>query len=96
MTHQELVLRTRELENALGNGIKKIENNELETCVVQRRSICSNKDLRAGDLLTKDNLQVLRPCPSDGIPPYMIDEVVDKELKHDLKKGQHISWTDLK
>ena len=95
-TWEDMVLRTRELENALGNGIKKIENNELETCVVQRRSICSNKDLRAGDLLTKDNLQVLRPCPSDGIPPYMIDEVVDKELKHDLKKGQHISWTDLK
>jgi N-acetylneuraminate synthase len=38
-TWREMVERTRELEFALGNGIKRVEANELETVVVQRRSL---------------------------------------------------------
>ena len=37
----EMVTRTRELEYALGNGIKRVEFNELETVVVQRQSSCN-------------------------------------------------------
>ena len=91
-----MVLRTRELENALGDGIKKIEKNELETSIVQRRSICASKDLEVGQILTQNNLKVLRPCPSDGIPPYEIEKLINRELKNNLKEGQHISWKDLR
>ena len=37
---REMVSRTRELENALGSGIKRVEDNERETAVPQRRSVC--------------------------------------------------------
>ena len=93
---EDMVLRTRELEHALGDGVKKIEKNELETCIVQRRSICASKDLEAGQTITNNDLDVLRPCPSDGIPPYEIQKLINRELKNNLKKGQHISWKDLK
>ena len=45
----------RKLEIALGDGIKKIEKNEIETSVVQRRSICANKTLKAGSILRSDD-----------------------------------------
>ena len=35
---REMVERTRELEAALGDGEKKIEENERDTVIVQRRS----------------------------------------------------------
>ena len=38
-TWKEMVDRSRELESSLGSGIKEIEKNELETVVLQRRSL---------------------------------------------------------
>ena len=39
---------TRELELALGDGIKWVEKNELETVVIQRRALRAVTDLQAG------------------------------------------------
>ena len=41
-TWSEMVLATRELELALGDGIKRVEKNELETVVIQRQALRSN------------------------------------------------------
>ena len=43
-TWKEMVLRARELELSLGNAVKKVEKNETETVIIQRRSIRLNKD----------------------------------------------------
>jgi sialic acid synthase SpsE len=94
-TWREMVDRTRELENALGNGIKKVEDNESQTVILQRRAIRLSSNLPAGTVIQREHLDVLRPCPSDGLPPYFVDEVVGKELRYDMKHGEHIKWTDL-
>ena len=41
-----MVDRTRELEQSLGNGLKTVEKNELDTHIIQRRSIRINKNLK--------------------------------------------------
>ena len=64
---RDMVDRTRELENALGVGIKQVEDNEKETVVLQRRAIRTNTSLEAGSILTRDQLTVLRPCPADAL-----------------------------
>jgi len=94
-TWNDMVLRSRELENALGNGVKEVEDNEKDTSIVQRRSICAKVDLKAGHVLSKDDLQVLRPCPEDGIPPYSENRILNKKLVNNINAGQHISWKDL-
>ena len=38
---REMVNRTRELEAAMGDGVKRVEANEVDTTVVQRRSLCA-------------------------------------------------------
>jgi sialic acid synthase SpsE len=92
---REMVERTRELENALGAGVKQVEENERETVVLQRRAIRMATDLAAGSILTRDRLSVLRPCPNDGLPPYRMDELIGKKLRRDISMGEHLRWIDL-
>jgi sialic acid synthase SpsE len=92
---REMVDRTRELENALGCGIKQVEENEKDTVIIQRRAIRVIKDLAAGTVLTRDLMTVLRPCPADGLPPYRIDELIGRHLRQDIKAGEHLRWISI-
>lgn len=94
-TWREMVDRTRELEQALGTGVKKVEDNERETVVLQRRSIRLVCDLPAGTKLGRQHLAALRPCPIDGLPPYLLSEVVGRSLRWSKKAGEHVRWIDL-
>jgi N-acetylneuraminate synthase len=93
---KEMVERTRELENALGTGAKRVEANEEETVVLQRRALRARTDLLVGTTLSSDLLTVLRPAPSDCIPPYEISKVIGKTILRALRAGEHLQWTDLK
>lgn len=92
---REMVDRTRELENSLGDGVKKIEDNELETSILQRRAIRLERDVQAGAMLTRQCLTVLRPCPENGLPPYEINKIVGRQIKQSMKAGDFIKWTDV-
>ncbi len=95
VTWRDMVDRTRELESALGSGIKRVEGNERETVVLQRRSIRLRGDVPAGTVITREHLTVLRPCPADGLTPVQLPEVVGRTARHDLKAGAHLRWTDI-
>ena len=92
---QDMVNRTRELEHSLGCGIKKVEDNEKETVVIQRRAIRAVTDLAVGTTLTREHISVLRPCPSDGIPPHLVNELIGKRLRHEIKAGEHLRWINI-
>jgi N-acetylneuraminate synthase len=94
-TWREMVDRTRELEYALGDGVKRVEENEKDTVVIQRRCLRAKGDLAAGQVLAESDLEPLRPCPPDALPPYEIDNVVGRKLAAPLKAGEHLKWTDL-
>ncbi|MDR7152332.1 N-acetylneuraminate synthase [Hydrogenophaga palleronii] len=94
-TWREMVDRTRELENALGNGVKKVEANEAETVILQRRAIRLATNIPAGAVLKREDLEVLRPCPIGSLPPYLLNSVVGKVLRQDMQQGEHLKWTDL-
>lgn len=92
---KEMVERSRELEAALGSGIKKVEYNELETVILQRRSIRAKKNLPKNTIIEPKYLEVLRPCPTDGIPPYNLAKILGMRLDRDYEKGEHLRWQDL-
>ncbi|MBS0660044.1 MAG: N-acetylneuraminate synthase family protein [Verrucomicrobia bacterium] len=95
LTWREMVDRTRELEQALGEGVKRVEANELQTVVLQRRCIRAKKFLAAGSTLQQDDLEVLRPCPADGLEPFRLPEILGRTTRRDLALGEHIRWSDL-
>ena len=95
VTWRAMVDATRELESALGDGTKRIERNEEETVVIQRRALRVKKDLRAGTILVEDHLEPLRPCPIGSVPPNRLAEVLGKTLARDKEAGRELLWTDL-
>jgi sialic acid synthase SpsE len=94
-TWRDMVERTRELENALGNGIKRVEENERETVVVQRRSLRAKENLPAGHRLSHDDLIPLRPCPADAVSPADMDLVIGRSLRRAKQKGEHLTHNDI-
>lgn len=92
---REMVDRTRELENALGYGVKKLEDNESETVMLQRRSVRLVRDMAQGEVVQMKDLEVLRPCPSDGLPPYRMNEVIGKKLRQAKTSGEHLRIIDI-
>jgi N-acetylneuraminate synthase len=91
-TWRDMVDRTRELELAMGDGHKRVEENEKTSAVVQRRGLRATRDLSAGATLSKSDLEPLRPIPEGGIPPWRLGELVGLRMKKALGQGEHITW----
>ncbi len=95
VTWRAMVDDTRRLETALGNGIKEIEANEQQTVVLQRRCVRAARDLTAGSVIDRSDLEVLRPAPADAVPPQSVALVVGRTLTRDLVAGEHLVWEDM-
>ena len=88
---------TRLLELAMGSPLKKVENNELDTIILQRRSIRVVKEFKVGDIIKKENIQFQRPCPKDAISINDVDSIIGKKLIKNIDLGdyfrkEHIQW----
>ena len=95
-TWRQMIDRANDLWNSLGDGMKKIEDNEKESAIVQRRSLYFTKDMKTGEIIKKSDLIPLRPIKDDGIPPYEITEIIGKKLLKDVCKDTYIKWEDFK
>jgi len=89
-TWSEMIKESRRLEKALGNGIKKIEKNELESYYVQRRSVYTLKNLKKFELLKKEDLICLRPYIQNSISPQVIDKFYGRKIKKYIRKNSAI------
>ena len=92
---KEMIERSKELEFSLGDGKKKIEENELDTVVLQRRSIRINKEIKKDHVIKRDDLNVLRPCPKNAIDPRNINKIIGKKINKKLIKDEILKWEDL-
>ena len=93
-TWKQMVISTRLLESALGNSIKRVEYNEKETSILQRRSIRVNKDLKVGHEITENDICYVRPCPKDAFPIYV--NPIGKILLSNKEKNNYINSHDIK
>jgi pseudaminic acid synthase len=58
--------------------------------VAYKRSIYITKDIKAGQLYTKENIKVIRP--GYGISPKFYDIVIGKKSNRDIKSGTPLTW----
>ena len=93
-TWKQMVEVVRELERALGNGIKKVENNEKNTVIIQRRSLRAKKKILKGHKLLFKDVSCLRPCPTDALEPWQLDDYIGRELKRNIEKGEYLKAGD--
>lgn len=86
-TWREMIDRSRELEAALGDGVKRVEDNERQTAVLQQRCLRSTRALPAGHVLTAADLEVLRPAPAGALRPWQLSEALGQRLLQPLEAG---------
>ena len=88
---KSMVAETRLLESMLGDGIKKVEENEKKTIIVQQRCLRARLDLSPGDVVDESMIESLRPCPKDSIKPSEIESIINKVIKKPIKHGEHFT-----
>ena len=94
-TWKEMVHSANQVYQALGDGIKRIEANELQTAYLQRRGLRFTRNIQKGTILTNDDLFPLRPISRDGIPPYEISKVLGRVVLRDVLFDEYVRMEDL-
>ncbi|MFZ3087179.1 MAG: pseudaminic acid synthase [Methylotenera sp.] len=85
----QLVVETERAWQALGQvsyGPTEAEKKSLQ----YRRSLYVVQDLKAGDLLTKENVRAIRP--GLGLSTKHLEIVLGKTIKRDVKRGTALTW----
>jgi N-acetylneuraminate synthase/N,N'-diacetyllegionaminate synthase len=91
---ENMVKGIREVETALGSGIKIVVDSERPRLVDARRSIFANVNIPEGTIITRDMLSILRPAV--GIAPKYIDKIIGTQVKKDINAYEPITWDDVK
>ena len=73
---------------------KKVEDNELETVVVQRRCIRAKQDLSIDHVITTEDVISLRPAPKNSFEPHQLKNILGKKTKRKMRKGEHFTIND--
>lgn len=92
---KKMVDDVRLLESALGDGIKKVEFNEVDAQIVQRRALRFSRELPAGHRILKSDLIALRPIPKNGISPMRAEEVVGKITRNAVQNDDLVVFENL-
>jgi N,N'-diacetyllegionaminate synthase len=71
-----MVAGIRNIERALGDGIKRPSPSELKNKPIARKSLVAATDINAGDLFSPENLIAKRP--GTGISPMRWDEIIGR------------------
>ncbi len=71
-----MIAAIRNVETALGDGIKRLTQSERRNCQVARKSIVAAREIGLGETFSVDNLAVKRP--GSGVSPMRWDEVIGR------------------
>ncbi|MDR1638396.1 MAG: N-acetylneuraminate synthase [Clostridiales bacterium] len=85
---KEMVESIRNVEAALGDGIKSPSLAELKNIPAARKSVVAARDIKKGETLTEGNLAVKRP--GNGISPMRFHDVLGRKAKRDFSEDELI------
>jgi N,N'-diacetyllegionaminate synthase len=83
-----MVTAIRNIEEAMGDGIKKPSKSELKNIPISRKSIVALRPINKGEILGTDNLTVKRP--GNGLSPMRWDEIIGKVSEKDYLPDDYI------
>lgn len=85
---ETMVNAIRNIEKAMGDGIKVPSESEKENITIVRKSIIAADSIKAGDILTEKNLTTKRP--GTGISPMKWNEVLGTKAVRDFDEDELI------
>jgi N-acetylneuraminate synthase len=84
-----LVIETERAWQSLGR-IQYSPGEAEQKSLKYRRSVYIAEDLKAGTVLTKENLRCIRP--GLGLPPKYYDVLLGRTVNRDVRKGTPMAW----
>ena len=87
---KELVDGVRNIEKALGTGLKIPSAVEIENSYGMKRSLVLNSDLPSGTILKEEHIGFKRPF--NGLPPNMFEAVLGKKIKRNMSKDEALQY----
>lgn len=85
---KQMVQAIRNVEKAMGDGIKKPSSSELKNIGIARKSIVAALDIRRGEIFSETNVTTKRP--GTGLNPMLWDRIIGKRAGHSFRKDELI------
>ena len=86
---EKMVVSIRNIEEAIGNGIKIPMQSEIENIEIIRKSIVTKKSILIGDTFTSENLTTKRPAT--GVSPMLWNSVIGKTANRNYEADEMIT-----
>jgi len=86
----EMIANIREVEKALGDGVKRPTESEEEMKKLVRKSIVARVRIPKGTVITEQMLSIKRP--GTGLEPKYIKEVIGKRARKDIKPDEVVTF----
>ena len=83
-----MIASIRNIEKAMGDGIKIPSKSELSNIPIIRKSIVAKTIIKVGDLFSENNITVKRP--GEGLSPMVWNKVIGKHAKKDFMPDELI------
>ena len=90
-----MVADIRLMEKILGSPVKEVYPEEQDQYVSMKRGIRAASDLKSGNVISREDLELLRPCEEETLKADQLDIVVGRKLVADVQKGQGLTASDL-
>ena len=76
----------------MGSADKRVADNEVDTVIIQRRCLRAARDIKAGEVLTREMIDVLRPATKGAILLDQITNVIGLKMLEDAPYGKELRW----
>lgn len=90
---KQMIISIRNIEKALGTGVKTPSASEIKNMVIARKSIVALKDIQKDEVFTNSNITAKRP--GKGISPMKWDSVIGKAAKRTYKPDEMLDTDEL-
>jgi sialic acid synthase len=87
---RKMVRDLRRTRVALGDGTKTMYASETEPIIKMAKKLVAARDLPAGHRLTADDVAL--KSPGDGLPPYELDRLVGRTLRHPVREDTSLTF----
>jgi sialic acid synthase len=78
---------------AMGDGVKRQYDSEKKPLLKMAKKLVAARDMPTGHVLTHSDLAV--KSPNDGLPPFMLDELIGRVLARPMKEDENMAFDAL-
>jgi N-acetylneuraminate synthase/sialic acid synthase len=87
---KKMVRDLRRTRVAMGDGVKKVYQTEVNPIIKMGKKLVAARDLPAGHALRREDITI--KSPGDGLPPYELDKVIGRVTRNALNKDDDITF----